>query len=138
MHTPTISHTTQKTKKNVVPATRIWRNNHGRTCRLKSVHKPMSWSDQNISMINSDSCIIKEYPQPPFKIECANAQLEQPIATVGIQFNIGAYTFTAFLKYSQILWKTTLLTLVLTDNRSVTRFFQTKVIPPTLWKASNY
>ena len=34
------------------------------------------------------------YPQPPFKIECANAQLEQPIATADIQFNIGTYTFT--------------------------------------------
>ena len=41
----------------------------------------MSWSDYNAIKMNSDSCVIKEYPQPPFKIECANAQLEQPIAT---------------------------------------------------------
>ena len=26
----------------------------------------------------------------------------------------------------------------MTDNRSVTRFFQTKAIPPTLWKACDY
>ena len=44
--------------------------------------------------MNSDSCVIKEDPQPPFKIECANAQLEQPIATADIQFNNGTYTFT--------------------------------------------
>ena len=38
----------------------------------------MSWSDYNAIKMNSDNCVIKEYPQPPFKIECANAQLEQP------------------------------------------------------------
>ena len=54
----------------------------------------MSWSDYNAIKMNSDSCVIKEYPQPSFKIECANAQLEQPIATADIQFNIGTYTFT--------------------------------------------
>ena len=54
----------------------------------------MSWSDYNTIKMNSDNCVIKEYPQPPFKIECANAQLEQPIATADIQFNIGTYTFT--------------------------------------------
>ena len=54
----------------------------------------MSWSDYNAIKISSDNCVIKEYPQPPFKIECANAQQEQPIATADIQFNIGTYTFT--------------------------------------------
>ena len=54
----------------------------------------MSWSDYNAIKMNSDNCIMKEYPQPPFKIECANAQLEQPIATADMQFNIGTYTFT--------------------------------------------
>ena len=52
----------------------------------------MSWSDYNIIKMNSDSCVIKEYPQPPSKIDCANAQFEQPIATADIQFNIGTYT----------------------------------------------
>ena len=54
----------------------------------------MSWSDYKKFKMNSDICVIKEYPQPPFKFECANAQLEQPIATVDIHFNIGTYTFT--------------------------------------------
>ena len=54
----------------------------------------MSWSDYNLSKMNSDNCVIEEFPQPPFIIECANAQLEQPIATADIQFNNGTYTFT--------------------------------------------
>ena len=54
----------------------------------------MSWSDYNLIKKNSDCCVTKEYPQTPFKIECANAQLEQPIATADIQFNIGTCTFT--------------------------------------------
>ena len=54
----------------------------------------MSWSDYNLIKMNGDNSILKEYPQPLFKIECANAQLEQPIATAVIQFNIGTYTFT--------------------------------------------
>ena len=54
----------------------------------------MSWSEYNAIKMNSDSCVIKKFLQPPFKIECANAQLEQPIATTDIQFNIGTYTFT--------------------------------------------
>ena len=52
----------------------------------------MSWSDYNAIKMNSENCVIKEYPQPPFKIECANAQLEQPIATADIQFNMETYT----------------------------------------------
>ena len=46
--------------------------------------------------------------------------------------------YHAFLEYSHILWETTLPTLVLTDNRSVTRFFQTKTTPPALWNACDY
>ena len=44
----------------------------------------------------------------------------------------------AIVEYSHILWEITLLTLVMTDNRSVTRFFQTKTIPPTIWNACDY
>ena len=46
--------------------------------------------------------------------------------------------YHAFLEYSHILWEATLPTLVMTDNRSVTRFFQTKALPPTLWNACDY
>ena len=46
--------------------------------------------------------------------------------------------YHAFLEYSHILWETTTPTLVPNDNRSVTRFFQTKTIPPALWDACDY
>ena len=54
----------------------------------------LSFFNYNVIKMSSNNCVIKEYPQPPFKIACANAQLEQPIATADIQFNIGTYTFT--------------------------------------------
>ena len=44
----------------------------------------------------------------------------------------------AFLEFAHILWETSNLTFVLTDNKSVTRFFQTKAIPPSLWNACDY
>ena len=34
---------------------------------------------------------------------------------------------------AHILWETSKPTIVLTDNKLVTRFFQTKAIPPSLW-----
>ena len=47
-------------------------------------------------------------------------------------------TYMAFLEFAHILWETTKPTIVLTDNKSVTRFFQTKAIPPSLWNACDY
>ena len=44
----------------------------------------------------------------------------------------------AFLAFAHFLWEATKPTIVLTDNKSVTRFFQTKSIPPSLWNACNY
>ena len=44
----------------------------------------------------------------------------------------------AFLVFAHILWEATKPTIVLTDNKSVTRFFQTKAIPPALWNACDY
>ena len=44
----------------------------------------------------------------------------------------------AILKFAHILWEATKPTIVLTDNKSVTRFFQTKAIPPALWNACDY
>ena len=41
----------------------------------------------------------------------------------------------ALLKPAHILWEATKPTIVLTDNKWVTRFFQTKAIPPSLWNA---
>ena len=44
----------------------------------------------------------------------------------------------ASLEFAHILWEATKPTIVLTDNKSVTRFFQTKAIPPSLWNACDY
>ena len=44
----------------------------------------------------------------------------------------------AFLELAHILWEATKPINVLTDNKSVTRFFQTKAIPPSLWNACDY
>ena len=44
----------------------------------------------------------------------------------------------AFLEFAHILWESSKPTIVLTDNKSVTRFFQTKAIPPSLWNAYDY
>ena len=54
----------------------------------------ISWFDYTMIRNNTENCIVKVYPQPPFKFECANVTIEQPIATAGMQFNIGTYTFT--------------------------------------------
>ena len=44
----------------------------------------------------------------------------------------------AFLVFAHVLWEAAKPTIVLTDNKSVTRFFQTKAIPPALWNACDY
>ena len=44
----------------------------------------------------------------------------------------------AFLEFAHILWEATKPTIVLTDNNSDTRFFQTKAISPALWNACDY
>ena len=46
--------------------------------------------------------------------------------------------FMAFLEFAHILWEAIKPTIVLTDNKSVTRFLQTKAIPPALWNACHY
>ena len=46
--------------------------------------------------------------------------------------------YIKFLGLPHILWEATKPTIVLTDNKSVTRFFQTKAIPPALWNACDY
>ena len=46
--------------------------------------------------------------------------------------------YLAFLDFGHILWEATKTTIVLTDNKSLTRFFQTKAIPPALWNACDY
>ena len=46
--------------------------------------------------------------------------------------------YMVLLDFAQNLWETTKPTIVLTDNKSVTRCFQTKAIPPELWNACEY
>ena len=46
--------------------------------------------------------------------------------------------YMAFLEFAHVLWEATKPTIVLTDNKSVARFFQTKAIPPALWNACDY
>ena len=46
--------------------------------------------------------------------------------------------FFAFKEFGHIFWGTPILVIILTDNKSVTRFFQTKIIPPTLWNECDY
>ena len=46
--------------------------------------------------------------------------------------------YMAFLEFSHILCEATKPTIVLTDKKSVTRFFETKAIPPALWNACDY
>ena len=46
--------------------------------------------------------------------------------------------YMAFIEFAHILWEATKPTNVLTDNKSVTRFFQTKAIPPARWNACDY
>ena len=46
--------------------------------------------------------------------------------------------FFAFKEFGHIFWGTPKLVIILTDNKTVTRFFQTKIFPPALWKACDY
>ena len=46
--------------------------------------------------------------------------------------------YMATLEFAHKLWETSKPTIVLTDNKSVTRFFQTEAIPPSLWNACDY
>ena len=43
-----------------------------------------------------------------------------------------------FLEFPHISWGTTEPTIGLTENKSVTRFFQTRAIPQALWNACDY
>ena len=46
--------------------------------------------------------------------------------------------YYAFKDFGHIFWGAPKPITILTDNKSVTRFFQTKIIPPTLWNACDY
>ena len=46
--------------------------------------------------------------------------------------------YFAFVEFGHLMWGSTFPVMVFTDNRSVTRFFQAKLIPPALWNACDY
>ena len=46
--------------------------------------------------------------------------------------------YFAFVEFGHLMWGSTFPVIVFTDNWSVTRFFQTKMIPPALWNACDY
>ena len=42
------------------------------------------------------------------------------------------------LRIQRIFWGAPKPVIILTDNKAVTRFFQTKIVPTALWNACNY
>ena len=46
--------------------------------------------------------------------------------------------YFAFVEFGHLMWGSTFPVIVLTDNRSVTRLFQTKKIPPAFWNECDY
>ena len=46
--------------------------------------------------------------------------------------------YFAFKEFGHIFWGAPKPVIILTDNKSVTQFFQTKIIPPALWNACDY
>ena len=46
--------------------------------------------------------------------------------------------FYAFKEFGHIFWGTPQPVIIFTNNKSVTRFFQTKIIPPPLWNACDF
>ena len=44
----------------------------------------------------------------------------------------------AFKEFGHIFWGATKPVIIMTDSKSVTRFFQTKMIPPQLWNACDF
>ena len=46
--------------------------------------------------------------------------------------------YMAFREFGHIFWGATKPVIIMTDSKSVTRFFQTKMIPPPLWNACDF
>ena len=46
--------------------------------------------------------------------------------------------YMAFKEFGHIFWGATKSVIIMTDSRSVTRLFQTKMIPPSLWNACDF
>ena len=46
--------------------------------------------------------------------------------------------YMAFKDFGHVFWGATKPAIIMTDSKSVTRFFQTKMIPPSLWNACGF
>ena len=46
--------------------------------------------------------------------------------------------YFAFKNFGHMFWGAPKLVIILTDNKAVTRFFQTKIVSPALWNACDY
>ena len=46
--------------------------------------------------------------------------------------------YFAFKEFGHIFWGAPKPVIILTDNKAVTSFFQTKIVPPALWNACDY
>ena len=46
--------------------------------------------------------------------------------------------YFAFNEFGHIFWGSPEPVIILTDNKAVTRYFQTKIVPPALWNACDY
>ena len=46
--------------------------------------------------------------------------------------------YMAFKEFGHIFWGATKTVIIMTDSKSVTRFFQTKMIPPPFWNACDF
>ena len=60
------------------------------------------------------------------------------ISPAQLKVSIYSREVLAFPEFAHILWETSKPTIVLSDKKSVNRFFQTKAIPPSLWNACDY
>ena len=64
------------------------------------------------------------------------------ILTISNQnFNLRKRIFShllAFIECGNIFWGSTKPVIIMTDSKSITRFFQTKMIPPPLWKTCDF
>ena len=48
------------------------------------------------------------------------------------------FIYFAFFQIGHLKWESKFHVIVSTDNRSLTRFFQTEIKPPPIWNACNY
>ena len=76
------------------------------------------------------------------KVLCANCIRIETFTPSQLKMSIYAKEFLAiyyaFKEFGHIFWGTPKPVIILTDNKSVTRFFQTKIIPPQLWDACDF